>query len=97
MQMRSNSNVLHCFSHGECPSEDTTAMFIRLCERFIEGNPTELIGKSLFPHFSCGVSVDVNKQWLNPIVLGFFFFKYLILVVQGQIRLCWFPQKVSTK
>lgn len=70
--MRSNSNVLHCFSHGECPSEDTTAMFIRLCERFIEGNPTELIGKSLFPHFSCGVSVDVNKQWLNRIVLGFF-------------------------
>uniref|UniRef100_A0A3B5JZ23 mRNA-capping enzyme n=1 Tax=Takifugu rubripes TaxID=31033 RepID=A0A3B5JZ23_TAKRU len=35
---------LHCKGHGECPSADTTAMFIRLCEHFIERNPTELIG-----------------------------------------------------
>lgn len=46
--MCSNSSVAHCFSHGECPSADTTAMFIRLCEHFIERNPTELIGESLF-------------------------------------------------
>lgn len=35
---------LQCKGHGECPSADTTAMFIRLCEHFIEKNPTELIG-----------------------------------------------------
>ncbi|XP_044024265.1 mRNA-capping enzyme isoform X3 [Siniperca chuatsi] len=35
---------LQCKGHGECPSKDTTAMFIRLCENFIEKNPTELIG-----------------------------------------------------
>lgn len=35
---------LQCKGHGECPSPDTTAMFIRLCEHFIEKNPTELIG-----------------------------------------------------
>ncbi|KAJ0061025.1 hypothetical protein NL108_004739 [Boleophthalmus pectinirostris] len=35
---------LQCKGHGECPSQDTTAMFIRLCEHFIEKNPTELIG-----------------------------------------------------
>ncbi|CAJ1078249.1 interleukin-31 receptor subunit alpha-like [Xyrichtys novacula] len=34
---------LQCKGHGECPSKDTTAMFIRLCEHFIEKNPTELI------------------------------------------------------
>lgn len=34
-----------CFSHGECPAKETTAMFIRLCENFMEKNPTELIGK----------------------------------------------------
>lgn len=33
-----------CCSHGECPSKETTSMFIRLCEHFIEKNPTELIG-----------------------------------------------------
>ncbi|KAM9840634.1 mRNA-capping enzyme isoform 2-T2 [Aulostomus maculatus] len=35
---------LQCKGHGECPSEETTAMFIRLCEHFIEKTPTELIG-----------------------------------------------------
>ncbi|KAM3602318.1 uncharacterized protein V6R79_001826 [Siganus canaliculatus] len=35
---------LQCKGHGECPSADTTAMFIRLCENFMEKNPTELIG-----------------------------------------------------
>lgn len=35
---------LQCKGHGECPSPDTTAMFIRLCEHFIEKNTTELIG-----------------------------------------------------
>uniref|UniRef100_A0AAQ5XBS2 mRNA-capping enzyme n=1 Tax=Amphiprion ocellaris TaxID=80972 RepID=A0AAQ5XBS2_AMPOC len=35
---------LQCKGHGECPSKETTAMFIRLCEHFIEKNPTELIG-----------------------------------------------------
>lgn len=35
---------LQCKGHGECPSADTTAMFIRLCEHFVEKNPTELIG-----------------------------------------------------
>lgn len=35
---------LQCKGHGECPSPDATAMFIRLCEHFIEKNPTELIG-----------------------------------------------------
>ena len=33
------------FSHGECPSKETTSLFIRLCEDFVEKNPTELIGK----------------------------------------------------
>ncbi|XP_037837553.1 mRNA-capping enzyme isoform X2 [Kryptolebias marmoratus] len=35
---------LQCKGHGECPSKETTAMFIRLCEHFIDKNPTELIG-----------------------------------------------------
>ncbi|XP_070781922.1 mRNA-capping enzyme isoform X2 [Enoplosus armatus] len=35
---------VQCKGHGECPSKETTAMFIRLCEHFIEKNPTELIG-----------------------------------------------------
>lgn len=35
---------LQCKGHGECPSTETTAMFIRLCDHFIEKNPTELIG-----------------------------------------------------
>uniref|UniRef100_A0A7N8XLK0 mRNA-capping enzyme n=1 Tax=Mastacembelus armatus TaxID=205130 RepID=A0A7N8XLK0_9TELE len=35
---------LQCKGHGECPSEETTAMFIGMCERFMDKNPTELIG-----------------------------------------------------
>lgn len=35
---------LQCRGHGECPSKETTAMFIRSCENFMEKNPTELIG-----------------------------------------------------
>ncbi|XP_029984683.1 mRNA-capping enzyme isoform X2 [Sphaeramia orbicularis] len=35
---------LQCKGHGECPSKETTTMFIRLCEHFMEKNPTELIG-----------------------------------------------------
>ncbi|XP_006792685.1 mRNA-capping enzyme [Neolamprologus brichardi] len=35
---------LQCKGHGECPSEETTEMFIRLCEHFNEKNPTDLIG-----------------------------------------------------
>lgn len=66
--MCSNSSVAHCFSHGECPSADTTAMFIRLCEHFIERNPTELIGESLFLVFQpcCFSSFPV----LMPAVRG---------------------------
>lgn len=56
--MSSNSSAIHSFSHGECPSQDTTAMFIRLCEHFIERNPTELIGTSFF-HFSA-----VGHLWM---------------------------------
>ncbi|KTF85587.1 hypothetical protein cypCar_00030733 [Cyprinus carpio] len=33
-------------SHAECPAAETTEMFIRLCEHFIEKTPTELIGKT---------------------------------------------------
>ncbi|XP_050960459.1 mRNA-capping enzyme [Labeo rohita] len=35
---------LSCKGHGECPTGETTEMFIRLCEHFIEKTPTELIG-----------------------------------------------------
>ncbi|XP_053301483.1 mRNA-capping enzyme isoform X1 [Pleuronectes platessa] len=35
---------LQCKGHGESPSKETTEMFIRLCEHFIEKNPTEMIG-----------------------------------------------------
>uniref|UniRef100_A0A667Z1R2 mRNA-capping enzyme n=1 Tax=Myripristis murdjan TaxID=586833 RepID=A0A667Z1R2_9TELE len=35
---------LQCKGHGECPSTETTEMFIRLCEHFMDKNPTELIG-----------------------------------------------------
>lgn len=59
--MSSNSSVACCFSHGECPSKDTAAKFIKLCENFIERNPTDLIGKSL-SFFSRGSSVDVLNQ-----------------------------------
>lgn len=32
-------------SHGECPTVETTETFIRICENFVQKNPTELIGK----------------------------------------------------
>nr|XP_015803017.2 mRNA-capping enzyme isoform X1 [Nothobranchius furzeri] len=35
---------LQCKGHGECPSTETTANFMRLCEQFIEKNPTDIIG-----------------------------------------------------
>ncbi|KAJ8270805.1 hypothetical protein GJAV_G00119480 [Gymnothorax javanicus] len=35
---------LQCKGHGECPTTETTQMFIRLCENFTERTPTELIG-----------------------------------------------------
>nr|XP_006626214.1 PREDICTED: mRNA-capping enzyme [Lepisosteus oculatus] len=35
---------LACKGHGECPTAEHTEMFIRLCEHFMEKNPTELIG-----------------------------------------------------
>lgn len=35
---------LSCKGHGECPTAESTEMFIRLCEHFIEKTPTELIG-----------------------------------------------------
>ncbi|XP_058248641.1 mRNA-capping enzyme isoform X2 [Hemibagrus wyckioides] len=35
---------LQCKGHGECPAVETTEMFIRICENFIQKNPTELIG-----------------------------------------------------
>ncbi|KAM9778988.1 mRNA-capping enzyme isoform X2 [Syngnathus typhle] len=35
---------LQCKGHGECPSAETTATFVRLCEHFIEKNSTDLIG-----------------------------------------------------
>ncbi|XP_036406015.1 mRNA-capping enzyme [Megalops cyprinoides] len=35
---------LQCKGHGECPTPETTEMFIRLCEHFMEKTPTELIG-----------------------------------------------------
>uniref|UniRef100_A0A4W4EKI4 mRNA-capping enzyme n=1 Tax=Electrophorus electricus TaxID=8005 RepID=A0A4W4EKI4_ELEEL len=35
---------LQCKGHGECPTTEATEMFIRLCENFMQKNPTELIG-----------------------------------------------------
>ncbi|XP_075453955.1 mRNA-capping enzyme isoform X3 [Ascaphus truei] len=35
---------LQCKGHGECPSQENTDTFIRLCERFMERNTDELIG-----------------------------------------------------
>ncbi|XP_006870726.1 PREDICTED: mRNA-capping enzyme-like [Chrysochloris asiatica] len=35
---------LQCKGHGECPTTENTETFIRLCERFNERNPSELIG-----------------------------------------------------
>ncbi|XP_068199269.1 mRNA-capping enzyme [Antennarius striatus] len=35
---------LQCKGHAECPTKETTAMFIRICENFMQKNPTELIG-----------------------------------------------------
>lgn len=53
--------VSFCFSHGECPAKETTAMFIRLCEHFIEKNPTELIGKETIAfRWSSGIKTIVN-------------------------------------
>ncbi|KAL0624231.1 mRNA-capping enzyme [Plecturocebus cupreus] len=34
---------LQCKGHGECPTTENTETFIRLCERFNERNPPELI------------------------------------------------------
>ncbi|XP_023615105.1 mRNA-capping enzyme isoform X5 [Myotis lucifugus] len=35
---------LQCKGHGECPTTENTETFIRLCERFNERSPPELIG-----------------------------------------------------
>ncbi|XP_072106080.1 mRNA-capping enzyme isoform X4 [Mobula birostris] len=35
---------LQCKGHAECPTEEVTKMFIRLCEHFIFQHPMELIG-----------------------------------------------------
>ncbi|XP_068609681.1 mRNA-capping enzyme isoform X2 [Brachionichthys hirsutus] len=35
---------LQCKGHGECPTKETTAMFIRICENFMQKNSTDLIG-----------------------------------------------------
>ncbi|XP_052588245.1 mRNA-capping enzyme-like [Peromyscus californicus insignis] len=35
---------LQCKGHGECPTTENTETFIRLCERFSERSPPELIG-----------------------------------------------------
>lgn len=35
---------LQCKGHAECPTEEITSMFIRLCENFILQHPMELIG-----------------------------------------------------
>nr|XP_020021662.1 mRNA-capping enzyme-like [Castor canadensis] len=35
---------LQCKGHGECPTTENTDTFIRLCERFNDRNPPELIG-----------------------------------------------------
>ncbi|XP_059121019.1 mRNA-capping enzyme-like isoform X2 [Peromyscus eremicus] len=35
---------LQCKGHGECPTAENTETFIRLCERFSERSPPELIG-----------------------------------------------------
>ncbi|XP_072355877.1 mRNA-capping enzyme isoform X2 [Scyliorhinus torazame] len=35
---------LQCKGHAECPTEEVTHMFIRLCEHFIMQHPMELIG-----------------------------------------------------
>lgn len=78
----SNSSVARCFSHGECPSADTTAMFIRLCEHFIERNPTELIGEALFLLLQLCLYL-----WLSS-------FLVVMLAVRGQIRVLRLPRRV---
>ncbi|XP_056422061.1 mRNA-capping enzyme isoform X1 [Hyla sarda] len=35
---------LNCKGHGECPTPENTETFIRLCERFTDRSPEELIG-----------------------------------------------------
>lgn len=35
---------LQCRGHGECPSEDQTQTFIRVCHNFISKNPLDIIG-----------------------------------------------------
>ncbi|XP_073531794.1 mRNA-capping enzyme isoform X3 [Phyllobates terribilis] len=35
---------LQCKGHGECPSKENTETFIRLCEKFADRSPDELIG-----------------------------------------------------
>ncbi|KAM9317047.1 mRNA-capping enzyme isoform 2-T2 [Gastrophryne carolinensis] len=35
---------LQCKGHGECPSPENTETFLRICERFMERSPDELIG-----------------------------------------------------
>uniref|UniRef100_H0V4Q7 mRNA-capping enzyme n=1 Tax=Cavia porcellus TaxID=10141 RepID=H0V4Q7_CAVPO len=46
---------LQCKGHGECPTTENTETFIRLCERFNERNPPELIGMIGFGTVECFV------------------------------------------
>ncbi|KAI4899635.1 hypothetical protein NFI96_014635 [Prochilodus magdalenae] len=44
LQCKGLMQAFSSYSHGECPTVETTGMFIRLCEHFMQKNPTELIG-----------------------------------------------------
>ncbi|XP_054578320.1 mRNA-capping enzyme isoform X5 [Eptesicus fuscus] len=67
---------LQCKGHGECPTTENTETFIRLCERFNERNPPELI---VFHH------LDILQHVHSP-VDGHFFQVFLDYLHQNCLR-----------
>ncbi|XP_010881119.2 mRNA-capping enzyme isoform X4 [Esox lucius] len=68
---------LQCKGHGECPTTETTNMFIRLCEHFMEKTPTELIGVHCTHGFNrtgfliCAYLVEKMDWSIEAAVAGF--------------------------
>lgn len=70
----------HIARHGECPTTENTETFIRLCERFNERNPPELIGM-----------FDLTLPLLNSLFIIGFSFSFL----RVDVKVC-FPFNVIT-
>lgn len=53
------------YRHGECPSKETMDTFLRICDSFIQKNPTELIGKCFRVYRFQSLRMVYDAAWRN--------------------------------